>query len=244
MYDLHMHILPGLDDGAEDMEEAVEMAETAVFGGTAVCAATSHGKLSKFSLRDLEQYLAAYRKKLEEFRRELTRRQIPLQVVSGMELLADSRLLEYAESHALPGYGTTRTILVEFHFDISFRRAADTLDELQRKKYRVILAHPERYDFIRQEYQRARTLFRDGVILQVNSGSMEGRFGRSVFHAADYILGEGLAGLVASDAHDSVLRTADLEETTRILDLSYGNGAAEVLLEENPARILSGRHII
>ena len=118
------------------------------------------------------------------------------------------------------------------------------LDELQRSKYRVILAHPERYDFIRQEQHRARILCRDGVILQVNSGSIEGRFGRSVFHAADNILGEGLAGLVASDAHDPVMRTPDLEETSRILDLSYGSGASEVLLEENPSRILSGRKII
>lgn len=241
MYDLHMHILPGLDDGASDMEEAVEMAETAVLGGTTVCAATSHGK---FSRRDPEEYLAAYRRKLEKFRMELARKQISLKVVSGMELLADDKLLSYARDHVLPGYGTSRTILVEFYFDISFRRAAETLDELQRKKYRIILAHPERYDFIRQDYQRARTLCRDGVILQVNSGSIEERFGRSVFNAADYILGEGLAGLVASDAHDSVLRTPDLEETSRILDLSYGTGAFEVLLEENPARILSGRKII
>lgn len=241
MYDLHMHILPGLDDGAADMQDALEMAGTAVLGGTMVCAATSHGR---FAHHDPDKYLAAYRNRLEEFRLELGRRGIGLQVVSGMELLADDRLLAYARDHVLPGYGRSRTILIEFDFDVSFRRAEGMLDELQRSKYRVILAHPERYDFIRQEQHRARILCRDGVILQVNSGSIEGRFGRSVFHAADNILGEGLAGLVASDAHDPVMRTPDLEETSRILDLSYGSRASEVLLEENPSRILSGRKII
>lgn len=47
MIDLHMHILPGIDDGAMDMEEALDMARIAVYSGTTVCAATSHGKFSR-----------------------------------------------------------------------------------------------------------------------------------------------------------------------------------------------------
>ena len=157
-----------------------------------------------------------------------------------MEQLADESLLRYAESHPLPGYGGGRFLLTEFYFDISLRQALETLDVLMRKGYHIVLAHPERYDFIKRQPENAYTLYREGVILQVNAGSIAGKFGRGAFRAADHILGEGLAGLVASDAHDAFTRTPDLEETERILDLYYGIDASEILLEENPRRILEG----
>ena len=240
MIDLHMHILPGLDDGAQSMEEAVEMAQIAAECGTEVCAATSHGR---FDRQEAGEYIFRYRKALKQLKAELKRRGIGLDVRSGMELLADESLLRYAESHPLPGYGGGRFLLTEFYFDISLRQALETLDALMRKGYHIVLAHPERYDFIKRQPENAYTLYREGVILQVNAGSIAGKFGRGAFRAADHILGEGLAGLVASDAHDAFTRTPDLEETERILDLYYGIDASEILLEENPRRILEGRKI-
>lgn len=237
MIDLHMHILPGLDDGARNVEEAIEMAQNAAECGTSVCAATSHGR---FDRREPEEYIARYRKTLKQFQGELKRRGIDLDVRSGMELLADENLLRYAGSHVLPGYGGGRYILTEFYFDISQRQALETLEELMKKGYHIVLAHPERYDFIKRQPENAYTLYREGVILQVNAGSITGKFGRGAFRAADWILGQGLAGLVASDAHDAFRRTPDLEETARILDLYYGIDASEILLEENPRRILEG----
>lgn len=240
MVDLHMHILPGLDDGAETVEDAVEMAQIAVDCGTEVCAATSHGR---FTREETGEYLARYKMALEQFRRKISERGIALEVHSGMELLADENLLRYARSHPLPGYGGGRFILTEFYFDISVNRALETLDLLKRKGYHIVLAHPERYDFIKRNPENAYMLYREGVTLQVNAGSIEGKFGRRSFRAADRILGEGLAGLVASDAHDAFVRPPDMEETARILDLYYGSDASEILLEENPKRILEGKNI-
>lgn len=240
MVDLHVHILPGLDDGAQTMEDALEMARIAADSGTRICAATSHGK---FSRRNQEEYLIRYRRKLAEFCAELKKQEIPLDIRSGMELLADEALLRFADAGALPGYGGGNCILTEFCFDISERRALETLEILQKKGYRIVLAHPERYDFIKRRPEVTHMLYRMNVILQVNAGSIEGKFGRGAFRAADRMLGEGIAGLVASDAHDPFLRTPDMEETSRILDLYYGSDASRILLVENPRRILEGRQI-
>ncbi len=238
MIDLHSHILPGIDDGADSMEDALEMARIAVDGGTDVIVAASHGD---FSVDDAGEYLEFYQKTLSEFRSELEKNRIPLRVLSGMELLVSEKLLRYAEEHSLPSLNGGAYLLVEFLFDISARRAKDWLGRLLEKGWKIVLAHPERYDFVRKNPAELYDLYDSGAVLQVNKGSLKGEFGRSAFRAADLMLREGIAGAVASDAHDPVLRTPDLYDAAEILDLHYGRDAAEILLERNPGRILGKR---
>ena len=109
--------------------------------------------------------------------------------------------------------------------------------------YQIVLAHPERYDFAKRQPEALEGFWRRGVILQVNKGSILGELGRRAARTADWLLSRGMAGLVASDAHDPVLRTPDLEETARVLDIYYGSSASRILLERNPARILEGREL-
>lgn len=235
MIDLHSHILPGIDDGAGTMEDALEMARIAAEGGTTVIAATSHGDFSRI---DPEKYLVRYRDTLARFRQELEKNRIPLRVVSGMELLVTEDLIRYGRRHPLPSLNGGKYILVEFRFDIRSQRAFDSLAELRRMGWKILLAHPERYDFIRRDPSRLYQLYDEGVTLQVNKGSLTGAFGRRARFCAELMLREGIAGAAASDAHDPLLRTPDLDDTARILEIHYGREAAEFLLERNPGRIL------
>ena len=152
--DLHMHILPGVDDGAETMEDAVEMAEISVRSGIGTVAATPHGD---FSRRDAIEYIRLCSAKLDALRSELARRKIPLKVVGGMELLVNEALIKWARENRLPGINGSRWLLVEFYFDISLSRALRMADELAALGYRLILAHPERYGLARRspEYHTA-----------------------------------------------------------------------------------------
>lgn len=230
-----MHILPGVDDGAETMDDAVEMAEISARSGIGIAAATPHGDFSKGNPKE---YLRICSEKLESLRAELIRRKIPLKVVSGMELLVNEALIEWAGENKLPGINGSRWLLVEFYFDISLSRALRMADELTALGYRLILAHPERYDLARRMPENLKAFYDRNFLLQVNKGSILQEFGRKAFRAADWMLSRGIAGAVASDAHDSVLRTPDMEETTDILEMYYGRDAAEVLLERNPGRII------
>lgn len=219
MIDLHIHILPGIDDGAQSPEDALEMARIAADSGVRAMAATSHGD---FSHCDPEEYLNLYDRRLMEFRRLLEEHKIPVNVYSGMELMVNRSLLRLAEQRPLPGIGGGRYLLVEFLFDTSGSLALERLKRLQRLGYQLILAHPERYEFAKRDPERLKEFYREGILLQVNRGSILGQLGRGAARTADWLLSMGLAGLVASDAHDPVLRTSDLEETARILDLYYG----------------------
>ena len=111
MVDLHIHILPGIDDGAKSLKESVEMARMSAAGGVRAVSATSHGD---FSFYEPEEYLENYGKKLEDFCRALKEEQIPLEVHRGMELMVNESLLKAGQKGPLPGYGGSRRLLVEF----------------------------------------------------------------------------------------------------------------------------------
>lgn len=112
---------------------------------------------------------------------------------------------------------------------------------MDRQGYQVILAHPERYDFVQRDPGCLREIVGERLLLQVNKGSLLGDFGGRASWTADWILSRGLAGLIASDAHDPVLRTPDLREVRELVELRYGREAALDLLWRTPARILKDR---
>lgn len=240
MIDLHIHILPGIDDGAKSLEEGLEMARIAAQSGVRAVAATSHGD---FSHLEPGKYLKLYNQKIKEFRQSLAQYQIPLTVYCGMELMVNDSLMEQAKIRPLPGINGSRYLLTEFLFDVSAGLALSSLKELQSAGYKIILAHPERYDFAKTRPQLLEKFLREGIIFQINKGSILGNFGKRASRTADWLLGQGMAGLVASDAHDTVLRTPDLEEVGRVLEVYYGSDASYILLERNPRRILEGKGV-
>lgn len=238
MIDLHAHIIPGLDDGAKSVEDALDMAVASARSGVQIVAATSHGD---FSSGNPDMLIRNYRRGLAMLREEIRRAEIPLHIVSGMELLVNDSLLHYAENHPLPSLNGSGYLLVEFYFDMWYQEAVQMLDVLRDMGYRLVLAHPERYDFTKQDINRAAELADNGVILQLNKGSLLHEFGERSYFVARQLLTYGLAGAVASDAHDPVLRTPDLTEVADILEIEYGMDATDLLLQKWPEEILQGR---
>lgn len=251
MIDLHVHIVPDVDDGPGTMQESLEMARQAAEGGVKILAATSH--LDVFRPADAAAHMRRYRKGLLALRQEVRREGLPLKIVSGMEILLNRQTLAYAGRDLagqdlagqdlagrwrLPGFRGGRRLLVEYAFDVPGERALALARSLQGLGYRLLLAHPERYDFIKADPSAAAQLHRMGVLLQINQGSLLRRFGERSFRAADWIIRAGLACAVASDAHDPVLRAPGFWEVRDLLELRFGPEAARELLSAAPARIL------
>ena len=235
MIDLHSHIIPGIDDGAASMRDALEMARQAVRGGTAVIAATSHGD---FSHGDPGGYLKEYNEKLAMLRRALAEHAVPLRVVSGMELLVSEKLIAYGKKHTLPSLNGGPYLLTEFWFDASGRFIRKNLERLAEMGWKIVLAHPERYDCMQNNPELLFELYEKGVVLQVNRGSLLNELGRRACSLAQSMVRKGIAGAGASGAHDPVLRRADMEAGAEVLETFYGRSAAVFLTEKNPERIL------
>ena len=253
MIDLHIHIVPGIDDGAENMEDALEMAAAASDSGVRAAAASSHGNLPG---RDLFAWKDRYKEQLALFQARLNEEGIPLEVYPAMELFAggispDGRRVTSAvaveeglEQGSLLTVNGSRYSLVEFDFGTTGNYIEQTLKRLIQGGYIPVLAHPERYRCVRRHPDLLYRYYQMGAVLQVNKGSILGEFGERVRQTAHWILGQRLAGIAASDAHDPLLRTPDLEEVWDALDFHYGTGCAELLLSENPCRILHNKRII
>ena len=241
MIDLHIHLLPGLDDGAQTWSEALRMASMAVHSGTFAIAATPHSNMPGFFETIWD---ARYRRRIQHLRELLEEQDIPLRVVEEMEIFATDDVLERLNSGQLICLNHTRYPLVEFAFEVDAMEIYRQMDRLLNAGYKPILAHPERYHCVMQDRSCIYDWYRMGIVIQINKGSILGRFGKHIQRTADAILRHRLAAVIASDAHGSLYRIPDLMELRRTLDWKDGEGCTPLLLERNPLRILQDKGVL
>jgi len=237
--DIHSHILPGFDDGARDDREFLEMVDRALAGGTVRIAATPHCDLED-PLPRLE-YIPAEVDRCRGFLRLQGRE---LDLVPGVEVRVNAGLYRWVKEggdiERLTLAGNGRYLLADLPLADLPAATADILFLLQLRGLVPILAHPERNRHLASHPERVREMVERGIIIQVNSGSLEGIYGKAARRAAFALLGEGLARLVASDAHDPAGRSPDLSAAHGIIVRRLGEEAARLLLGHNPAAVLAG----
>ncbi len=220
MIDLHCHLLPGVDDGAPDLAAAERMLDAAAQDGIHTIVCTPHD-----SGRALEQ-LAAFPEALTAAAEQRGIRLLP-----GMEYRYSH--LRGEESSLRP-LGESSFLLVE----LGCRRLPGSLEqlffELGCRGFQLVLAHPERY---LDELDACAELERLGVFFQLNVDSVLGLNGSSCRRQARRMLEHGYAHYLASDAHGPH-RTFHLSRCREALTADYGADYAELLLRQNPERLL------
>lgn len=241
MIDIHAHILPEMDDGARSWEEAIEMAELAAESGTHMLAATVHANLPGMNN---ERRMEAYVRQIEHFRTILHSEKIALNVCSGMEVFADARFTRKFRPGDFLTLNGSSYLLTEFPMDEGAAQIYRTVDGILERGLIPVLAHPERYACVQHVPAHVWEWYQMGALIQINKGSLLGRFGSRIQRTAESLLRHRLVSAVASDAHRADVRTTDLTETRDFLRKEYGSRMEYLLLEENPDRILQGREVI
>jgi protein-tyrosine phosphatase len=240
--DIHSHILPGFDDGASSEQEFLEMARKAVEGGTSVMVATPHydHESPAFELPEITEAVVGHNSLLQE-------RNIPLRLVPGAEVRVNAGLLQSAmKNGGMEGFclgNSEKYILVDMPITDMPLAATDAFFHLQLHGMVPILAHPERNRHLVEHPAVLRDLVERGIEMQVNSGSLEGIFGKAARRTAMSLLNEGASRLVASDAHGLRARTPDLSRAARVLCDLLGEEAARLILEVNPGLVLDGKEL-
>ena len=236
MVDIHCHILPRMDDGASDMEEALAMARMAAISGVTDLVATPHfpGRRESMAL------LPKLKERYEALSAAIARQEISLTLHRGAEILCTGETVELAEENLLPTIGDTRYLLTEFYFDESRSVMDAILEGIAAAGYIPVVAHPERYDDIQRDPLFLQRWFHQGYVLQMNKGSILGAFGSRVRHTAEIMMRTGLAHLIASDAHSAERRTPHMGRLMEWMDHYLDPQYARILLEENPHRLIRG----
>ena len=237
MIDLHVHILPGLDDGARTLEESLEMAETAAEGGTEILAATPHSnQAGRFENYNTQELRSAYM----ELQKALAQEKIPVRVLPGMEIFASEGIGKLAADGLLKGLNHTEYFLTEFPFDAEPWWMGDRLEELTEQGKIPVIAHPERYYAVQSYPGLIWEWMQLGCLTQVNKGSVFGYFGRRAQRCAESLLANDLVTCMASDAHGALARTTYMGDLKEYLSEWLGEKTAYRLLKENPQILING----
>ena len=229
MIDLHIHLLPGLDDGPADEAASRALARAVADAGVTTAVATPH--VSATYANDP----ATIAERVEQLNSRLAEGGVPLEVLAGAEI-ALPQLAELAAGDLSPyGLGGGRCLLVESPYVRAVAFLEDLLERVRQAGYLPLLAHPERSPLFQEDPDRLRRLVADGVFCSVTAASFQGRFGRSVRRFALDLARQGLVHNVSSDAHDRERRPPGLDLPPELAQ------RAAWLTEDAPAALLEGR---
>ena len=241
MIDIHTHVLPGIDDGADSMDEALEMLSLAEDSGVKVLVTTSHCNIPG----EFDNYVSEELDRLWDHLMERAKRSgIGLKLCRGMEIFATDDLPDLLTERRVWTLNGTKYFLTEFDFEEDPDFCRHILKKCTDRGFRPVIAHPERYYFVQENPQIAYEWCRAGYGLQVNKGSLLGKFGRDSESTAHILMDHGLTACVASDAHSAYMRNTDMGGIRDYLLEEFGRDYARLVLEENPLRILTGKELL
>lgn len=235
MIDIHAHILPGLDDGSPDLASSLAMAEIAVESGVTAIAATPHCNMPG---RFANYWGSAMRRQLRNFTQALKDAGIHLAIYPGMEVFGTPDVPRLLQEGKLAPLGGSHYLLIEFPFYDYGLEATKILGALLSLGCCPVVAHPERYRYTQADPPLLNRWVDMGCLLQINRGSLLGRFGNGAQMLSFSMLDRGFAAAVATDAHSPVTRTTWLRDVWELLSQEFSEDTAELLLEANPQRIL------
>jgi protein-tyrosine phosphatase len=176
MVDIHCHILPGVDDGADSLDSAVEMARMAVESGVDTIIATPHCNLPYDG--DKNYISDALRRQFLQLRHAIRDAGLPLNIYAGCEVLCTPEVPALISGGKLLTLAGSRYLLLEFFFDEEPDYMDELLDCVARTGLVPVIAHPERYEAIQRAPYLVERWFRAGYVIQLNKGSILGRLGR------------------------------------------------------------------
>ena len=236
MIDLHMHVLPGLDDGPKSMDESVEMCAMAAEDGTKTITATPHMLNGVFHVTR-DQVLDG----VKRLQGALKEEGIRVDVKPGADIHIHADLVRFLKEGSVMTLGDAgRYLLLELPDDILPQGLDHHLFSLQVEGVVPIVTHPERNREIQSAPERLMEIVSSGTLIQITAASLAGESGRGRHKTAYRLMEMGMAHLVASDAHAADRRPPGLSAAFDAVEKVMGRAEAEEVFINRPAKILAG----
>ncbi|MCP3687910.1 MAG: capsular biosynthesis protein [Gammaproteobacteria bacterium] len=235
MYDIHCHLLPGIDDGSPSLDYSIDMARFAVEHGTTHMVVTPHIHPGRY-----DNNIATISSAFESFKNEINRQNIALQVAMSAEVRFSAEILLLFQQGEIPFYHNSNDkiiMLLELPHDQVPPGCEKLINWLLERNCQPVIAHPERNKGIMREPKWLNTLKDQGCLAQLTAGSLVGSFGPAVQQIAEQFLHDGLIDIIASDAHNLTHRTPDLSAGYAKARELTGEETADQLFVETPKRI-------
>lgn len=233
MIDLHCHILPGIDDGAPDLELSLAMARRAVEDGITVTACTPHIMPGYYENTgpEIRQHVVALQAALDEH-------EIPLRLTTGADVHLVTDLIAGLKSGRILTLNDSRYFLFEPPHNVAPPRMGDSIFSVMTAGYLPIITHPERLRWIEDHYESMGEMVHGGAWIQLTAASVTGKFGKRAQYWSERMLDEGLVHILATDAHNMRTRSPILSEAVEAVAKRLGDQAARDMVFTRPQAVL------
>lgn len=223
MFDLHCHILPGIDDGAKTIEDSLDMARLAVKEGITHILATPHHKNRNWH-NNKEKVVNL----VQDLQEEIDNHNIPLTIFPGQEVRIFGEILEdiYADQILFTDE-QKQYILIEFPTQNIPTYTERLFYDLESNGRTPIIVHPERNREILEHPNRLKSLVDKGALAQLTAASFIGKFGKDIKKLSEQLIEHHLVHFIASDAHNIGNRAFHMREAYQKLEKEFGEEKKE-----------------
>lgn len=237
MIDLHCHILPGIDDGAQNFENSTAMARSAVDQGIRHIVATPH-----HNVRNWQNPKATVTPLVDQVNQAYAAQDIDLTVSAGQEVRISGDLIDLIDRDEICFLdGKESYLLVEFPTSSVPEYTSQVFYQLYEREITPIIAHPERNHAIFEKPDLLYDLVNGGALAQVTSSSYTGDLGKKIEKFTKQLIEANLVQIVASDAHNTTTRPFNMDRALIKLGKEYGE-ETRAWFEENSQRVFDGTY--
>jgi protein-tyrosine phosphatase len=236
MIDMHCHLLPGIDDGPDTLEQSLALASHAVQGGIRHAVLTPHIHPGRY-----DNQRSSLSPLVEDFRRALSRGGIPLQISLGSEARLSPELIGLIEQDEVPMLGTEdgfQIMLLEFPHSHIVPGADKLVARLLDLGVRPMIAHPERNKAVMHSLDALDPFIEMGCLVQITAGALVGNFGPRAMERGMDMLKLDWVSVLASDAHNLKYRPPELSAGRDAAANIVGAEAALAMVTARPAGML------
>lgn len=231
--DIHSHSLFGVDDGVRTEEEMQAMLDAAYADGIRYLCFTPHFHVGYFGNNE-----KAREKAFSKAGKYVNIKYPDMKLCMGNELRYSRECISWLEDGRCLTLNGTKYVLVDFSEVERAGTIVDGVNRLLNAGYIPVLAHAERYDDLSRSLREIQSFRQDGALIQVDSQSLLGGFGRAVKMRARAILRRGYADIVSTDAHDLRRRTPEMNEVFQFIERKYGRTYGEWLCRNHALELL------
>lgn len=237
MIDIHCHILPGIDDGPETIDEAIDMCRMAAADGIKTVVATPHFKPGMY-----EPAFARVNELIDAVAARAKEEGIDIRVLPGADVSVTPELLVHLkkEKHLTINRNGTY-FLAEFPSAAVPPNWDAFLLFLLKSGFVPIITHPERNAWFLTHPESLYSIVSKGVLVQVTAMSITGEFGENIQEFSIFLLEHNLVHVIATDAHSASYRQPELRAAVKMAGDIIGKEKAEALVTSIPEAIINGR---
>ena len=238
MIDMHTHLLPEIDDGSQSIQDTFDMLDEAYKAGFTEIITTSHYMEKEYEVNRVQRQML-----IDAIQSKIDEKSMSLRLHNGAEIYIMPNLVSFVDNGTVPTLAESRYVLFELPLNSNVIYTDTVIAKLVQNRYVPIIAHPERYEMVKQNPKVALKWTEEGALLQANYASIIGLYGDKSKKALKSLLQMNLISFLGTDCHRPGSIYSKMNEIKATYKKIIGEEKFEILSTINPRKIINDEYI-